>query len=151
MSALSWSTLLFALKWVLIGLIYFALLILLLAVRRELGQRISGAPPAPAAAAGQLRVLHPGGDPRFSPGSLLGLQPVTTLGAEQDNDLALQDPYISGHHARLRWDGVTWWVEDLGSRNGTFVNRQRCQPHAPRAVPAGGVVQLGGMSFELID
>jgi hypothetical protein len=151
MSALSWSTLLFALKWVLIGLIYFALLILLLAVRRELGQRIGSGAPAPAVAAGQLRVLQPGGDPRFAPGSLLGLQPVTTLGAEQDNDLVLQDPYVSGHHARLRWDGVAWWVEDLGSRNGTFVNRQRCQPHMPRVVPAGGVVQLGNMTFELLD
>ena len=151
MNALSWSTLLFALKWVFIGLIYFALLILLLAVRREMSQRVSEARPGAAVAAGQLRVIHPGSDRRFSSGSTLTLKPLTRLGAEPDNDLVLQDPYISGYHARLRWDGVTWWVEDLGSRNGTFVNRQKCQPHSPQPVPVGATVQMGDMSFELLD
>lgn len=151
MNALSWSTLLFALKWVFVGLIYFALLILLLAVRRELGQRVSGARPSAAIAAGQLRVLDPGRDSRFAYGALLSLRPVTRLGAEPDNDLVLQDPYISGYHARLRWDGVTWWVEDLGSRNGTYVNQRKIQPHSAQPVPAGGTIQMGEMSFELID
>lgn len=152
MDALSWSTLLFAFKWVFIGLIYFALLILLLAVRREMGQRVrAGGQPAIAAAPGQLRILHPGGDPHHPPGDLISLRPETRIGAEQDNDLVLQDPYISGYHARLRWDGVAWWVEDLGSRNGTFVNRRRCPPNSPQTVPVGATIQMGDMSFELMD
>jgi pSer/pThr/pTyr-binding forkhead associated (FHA) protein len=151
MSALSWNTLLFAFKWVFIGLIYFALLVLLLAVRREMAQRVSRAQPAGAGAAGQLRVLSPGSDPRRASGEVVSLRPETRIGAEGDNDLILADQYISGYHARLRWDGVTWWIEDLGSRNGTFVNRRRCPPHAPQAVPVGATIQVGDMSFELMD
>jgi pSer/pThr/pTyr-binding forkhead associated (FHA) protein len=63
----------------------------------------------------------------------------------------LQDQYVSAHHARLRWDGASWWLEDLGSRNGTFVNRKRCTPLQATLLPPGGLLQVGGMAFELLE
>ncbi len=151
MSFLGWNSLLFILKWVFIGLIYVALAILLLAVRREMALRMK-TPGQPARTApGRLRVLNAGKDKNLKPGILLQLLPETNLGAGSENDVILTDPYVSGRHARLRWDGVTWWVEDLGSRNGTYLNQTPCRPRSPQPVSPGTHIQIGDMIFELMD
>jgi predicted component of type VI protein secretion system len=46
------------------------------------------------------------------------------IGREQACDLSLEDLTVSGHHARLAFHHGNWWVEDLHSRNGTFLNRE---------------------------
>ncbi|WP_449374751.1 FHA domain-containing protein FhaB/FipA [Arthrobacter psychrolactophilus] len=43
------------------------------------------------------------------------------LGRAQDATLVLEDDYASGRHARLFPQGTRWFVEDLGSTNGTFL------------------------------
>ena len=46
------------------------------------------------------------------------------VGREYDNDMIIEHPQVSRHHARFFWeDGL--FVEDIGSRNGTFVNGER--------------------------
>lgn len=49
------------------------------------------------------------------------------LGRSPDNDVILRDPATSGHHARLERRGNEFWVVDLGSTNGTFVNGESVQ------------------------
>jgi pSer/pThr/pTyr-binding forkhead associated (FHA) protein len=49
------------------------------------------------------------------------------LGRSPDNDVILRDPATSGHHARLERRGDQFWVVDLGSTNGTFVNGEPIQ------------------------
>jgi pSer/pThr/pTyr-binding forkhead associated (FHA) protein len=49
------------------------------------------------------------------------------LGRSPDNDVILRDPATSGHHARLERRGEEFWVVDLGSTNGTFVNGESIQ------------------------
>lgn len=151
MNLIGWGALLLAAKWVFIGLVYTALFVVLIAVRREMSLRVRVERQATTVAAGRLKVIAPGTDGRLSPGELLSLQPESQLGAAADNDVTVQDQYVSAHHARLRWDGASWWVEDLGSRNGTFVNRQRCTPLQPTLLPPGGLLQVGGMAFELLE
>jgi pSer/pThr/pTyr-binding forkhead associated (FHA) protein len=46
---------------------------------------------------------------------------VTTLGRDLGSSVVLGDPYASTHHAVLTFRGREWYVEDLGSTNGTFV------------------------------
>jgi ABC-type multidrug transport system ATPase subunit/pSer/pThr/pTyr-binding forkhead associated (FHA) protein len=53
-----------------------------------------------------------------SPGTLL-------LGRGPAVDIACDDPRVSRHHAAIRWSDTGWVLEDLGSRNGTFVSGQR--------------------------
>jgi len=55
----------------------------------------------------------------------LGEQPLS-IGRGPSNDLVLTDDAVSWHHAQLWLEGGTPWLRDLGSRNGTFVNGQRC-------------------------
>jgi len=151
MDLFSLNTLLFAFKWVFVGLIYFMLVVVLIAVRREMGQHLGTRRPFASAAPGRLIVMDPGGAPGLPVGSAIPLQADNRLGVEQDNDIVLEDPFISGHHARLRWDGVAWWLEDLGSKNGTFVNRRKCRPYKPESVPPGAALRLGDMQFELSE
>jgi hypothetical protein len=145
-----WNTLLFASKWLFIGLIYLVLFIMLIAVRRELSYRVVSSQPPVAPSPGRLKVLESGDDTHLRAGTMITLRPQTNLGVEQDNDVVLGDSFVSGHHARLSWDGSAWWVEDLGSRNGTFIDRTRCLPHNLKIIPAGGTLQVGGMTFQLL-
>lgn len=151
METLGWNTLLFALKWVFIGLVYLVLVMILMAVRREMGQRTRSAPAEAAFSPGKLRVIRAGSDTKLKAGTLIDMKPSTTLGSQGDNDLVLRDRYISGHHAQLRWDGVAWWIEDLGSRNGTQVNQERLQPREAQRLLNGAVISVGDMTFELVE
>jgi len=148
---MEWSLFLFVLKWILLGLVYLVLILLLIGVAREMRLRVPAPAPNAPVAVGRLRVLQSGTDPNVRPGSLIPLQPETSIGAQSDNTLVLRDKFVSGHHARLRWDGISWWVEDLNSTNGTFINRQRVIPGAPAAVAQGAVIEMGDMAFEMMD
>jgi hypothetical protein len=151
MSLFGWNTLLFALKWVFIGMVYLSLFVVLFAVRREMSLRLRRAPRHAAAAPGRLKVTNPGQDTVVQLGDLLPLLHDTSLGSQQDNDLVLRDPFISGHHARLRWDGAFWWIEDLGSRNGTLLNGRQIPPMQPQMASLGATIGLGDMVFELLE
>jgi hypothetical protein len=143
-------TLLFAGKWVLIGLVYFILIIILISVRREMVKRTTQQEHPLAVAAGRLKVIQAGSDIHNLSGNILLLKPETHLGAEADNDLILSDQFISKHHARLRWDGAVWWIEDLASSNGTTVDGKICIPHHPQPIRGGASLKLGDMLFELM-
>lgn len=51
---------------------------------------------------------------------------------------------VSGTHTRLAYRDGRWWVEDLGSRNGTFLDDVRLAPSVPKMLAVGSVVRLGG-------
>ena len=52
------------------------------------------------------------------------LDSVVTIGRLPDNELVIDNPAVSGHHARILLEGDHYVVEDLRSKNGTFVNEQ---------------------------
>jgi hypothetical protein len=149
------NTLLFLARWVFIGLIYLALFVVIFAVRRELSMQVRGgraAPrPAPGLAPGRLRVLSGGSDRAIKPGQVIPLGLETHLGAAADNDVVLRDQFMSGHHAILRWDGAGWWLEDLGSKNGSRVNQTPVYPHRPVRAQSGARLGLGDVQLELLE
>jgi hypothetical protein len=136
-------------KFVFIGLIYLVLFVVVIAVRREMRQRVEKAVQAPATAPGWVKIIKSGTDPRLHPGHVLLLRSQTTIGADDENEIVLGDNFVSGRHACLRWDGVSWLIKDLGSANGTFVNGQRCAPHKEQLVPVGATLQIGDVVFQL--
>jgi len=149
MDLFSSHTLLFAGKWLFVALIYGALFLVVVAVRREMAGRLPGGQAPASTAVGRLVLQQAGGDPAARPGAVWQLKPDTTLGALPENDVVLADPLVSGRHARLRWDGAGWWLEDLGSTNGTLVNGQRLVPLTAHKIAPGSQLHLGDMVLEL--
>ncbi|OEX93195.1 FHA domain-containing protein [Corynebacterium sp. Marseille-P4321] len=64
-----------------------------------------------------------------------------TVGRAGDNDFQLGDDFASSRHARLFRRGSEWFVEDLDSRNGTFVNGVRIDQ--PERVSVGTDMKMG--------
>jgi len=53
------------------------------------------------------------------------LKPGTyTVGRDPSCDIVISDPYVSRRHARIFYRDNRWYIEDLGSRNGTYVNSE---------------------------
>jgi hypothetical protein len=76
----------------------------------------------------------------------LGESPIT-IGRAEDSTLVVTDDYASARHARLVPRSGQWYVEDLGSTNGTYMNDQRIQGIIP--LPPGVGVQIGQSVVEL--
>ena len=76
----------------------------------------------------------------------LGGQPVL-IGRADDSTLVLTDDYASTRHARLSQRGSDWYVEDLGSTNGTYLDREKVTTAV--RVPIGTSVRIGKTVIEL--
>ena len=75
------------------------------------------------------------------PGRSVPLDRSLVIGRRPDCDLVLRDDSVSGHHARFGWSGDGWHVEDLGSRNGTYVNGRAVKSSV--ALHSGDAVRIG--------
>jgi len=69
------------------------------------------------------------------------------LGRAQEATLVLEDDYASGRHARLFPQGSRWFIEDLGSTNGTYLGDQQLTRALP--VEPGVPVRIGKTVIEL--
>ncbi|GAA1266853.1 FHA domain-containing protein FhaB/FipA [Saccharothrix xinjiangensis] len=119
-------------------------------------------------AASGLRVPTPkfgrGGEKKSAKGAKVARQLVVTHGAlagtrisldgrpimigrADDSTLVLDDDFASTRHARLSTRGTDWFVEDLGSTNGTYLDRAKVT--APTRVPLGSPIRIGKTVIEL--
>jgi pSer/pThr/pTyr-binding forkhead associated (FHA) protein len=69
------------------------------------------------------------------------------MGRSNDVTLPLGDDYSSGRHARLFSQNGQWFVEDLGSTNGTFLGRDKVS--RPEPVSVGAQIRIGKTVIEL--
>lgn len=76
----------------------------------------------------------------------LGEQPVM-IGRANDSTLVLTDDYASSHHARLTQRDGEWYVEDLGSTNGTYLDRSKVA--GPTPIPPGMPIRIDKTVIEL--
>src|ERR1700751_2670845 len=102
--------------------------------------------PAPRPGRGSPRILV------VTAGALKGTsldlaQQQITLGRANDATLVLNDDYASSRHARIFPQDGHWIVEDLGSTNGTYLDRQKVT--RPTPVPLGVPIRIGKTVLEL--
>ena len=130
----------------LLRLAFLAMLYLFLyTVVRALLRDLRAAAREPGAELGRLVVVASTGDP--PPGAVFALDAVTTIGRDVNNTVVIEDPFASGDHAALTFRGRAWYVEDLGSTNGTYVNGSPVEGVAPLGF--GDEIQVGQARFRL--
>ena len=69
------------------------------------------------------------------------------IGRGGDAQIVLDDDYVSTRHARIAASGDQWFVEDLGSTNGTYIGSVRI--NQPTAIALGTQVRIGKTILEL--
>ena len=72
---------------------------------------------------------------------------TVTLGRGGDSTIRLDDDYVSTRHARFVTNGEEWFIEDMGSTNGTYIGSTRVTRVTP--VSSGTAVRLGKTIVEL--
>ncbi len=110
------------------------------------GRRATDAPSAPPAAPVTPRRLVVTSGPLRGTTVPLGTAAVL-IGRAPSCTLVLDDDYSSQRHARIYAENGQWYVEDLGSTNGTFVGQDRVTE--PTAVGPGSQLRVGQSTLEL--
>lgn len=129
-----------------IFLVYFFLYQIARVTIRELvtiGVRASGPEtqgdmlPSPSSA---LEIIDPA-QSSWQRGTTFPLDHYTTVGRHDENSIEIDDDFVSGSHAEIFFEDGHWWLHDLNSTNGTFLNTQRVGNRI--RLSNGDIVQFG--------
>jgi len=134
--------LLLALRIVLAILLYGFLALAFYVVARDLEKRATEAPPSCPAA---VLVVESETQAERS----LALKPITAIGRGRDNHVVIDDPFASANHAIVTWRDNAWWVEDLESHNGTYLNDERVGK--PQLLVHGDRIRIGETILQFHD
>jgi hypothetical protein len=112
--------------------------------QRPSRKKTSQPEPPPAKPTPMTVVVHQaaGGKPRP-----VRLDASAVIGRGAECELRLDDTYISQQHARIFGRNGSWYIEDLGSTNGTFVNDQKLA--APAMIQGGDRIRVGTTTLEV--
>jgi pSer/pThr/pTyr-binding forkhead associated (FHA) protein len=152
-----------------IFLLYFFLFLVVRVITRELDSaksRSRSVSPAPAAVypeegltgiqeavgqpgkgLGRLVITEIGNATTVRPGAVFELGPITPIGRKAINAIRLDDDFVSGEHALLAWREGRWYLSDVASTNGTFLNGE--QVSQPRPVHQGDLIGIGRVRLRL--
>lgn len=138
---LTFGVLLWAVRVAFLLLIYLFLIRAFRVLQRAMAaERVEGRP------AGTLIVERsPARTPRV--GERLPLRSSNAIGRDAGNDIALPDEAASARHATLSLEDGDWWIEDLGSTNGTLVNGTRISKR--ERLRPGDEIAIGRVALRL--
>jgi hypothetical protein len=124
--------------------LYAFLAAILAMLRRDL--KAAPAPDGVVQRSARLVVLETG-EQMIAAGTAFALRPVTSIGRGPANAISIADDYASTRHALVSLRGDQWWVEDLGSRNGTLLNSAAVEQ--PTVLAAGDIIVVGRTELRL--
>lgn len=76
------------------------------------------------------------------------LKKITRIGRKPENDLALNDPEVSSQHAQIKADVGGYVLEDVGSTNGTFINKIKI--NEPTRLTSGALIKIGETQMQFV-
>jgi pSer/pThr/pTyr-binding forkhead associated (FHA) protein len=141
---LSIEFIILALRIAVIFLLYLFLYQVVRVIVREL--RTAGSEQSTSSQYGSLVVVNPG-QTGLDTGKRFPLGQVNRIGRTMNNDIPLNDSFLSAEHAILQWDGQTWIIDDLESTNGTRLNGQEVVQPSPLGY--GDTIQVGHVDLKL--
>lgn len=144
MTSLSPAALLFVLRLLLAGLLYAFLGAIAWLLGRDL-RAAARAAQTRAQRRGRLTVVA-SAQPALVPGAAFPLLAISSLGRAPTNTVPLADEACSLEHALVHLRSGQWWLEDLGSRNGTRLNGAPVTQPTP--ILAGDIVELGQVQLK---
>lgn len=154
MSSLPFDWFILLLRVLFVFLLYFFLFQIVRTIARELRAvsiATAGAGPAragePVRAPAQL-VVEETTEAGLPAGTAFALRPGAVVGRRPSSDIHLNDNFMSGEHARLTLQEGRWWIADLGSTNGTFVNGARID--RPTPLTSGMEVRFGRVRMRFV-
>jgi hypothetical protein len=80
-------------------------------------------------------------------GTRFPLLPVTSIGRSSNNTIVVEDGYASSQHSLISRRGDLWWLEDLGSRNGTLLNELPLTETA--VISPGDIITIGETKLKI--
>lgn len=87
-------------------------------------------------------------DNEFLPGTRVYLRNKILLGRSPDSDIKINDKFVSSEHAVISYRNGQYWIEDLNSLNGTYLNGTKL--NEPAVLADGDRLRVGGVSFEFV-
>ena len=136
-----------ALRISFIALIYLFLFVVLRTTVHELAVAARSMGGDDRRAVGTGLIVLDAAESSLAPGAALSLEPASSLGRGTGNTIVIDDPHTSARHAELRFARGQWWLRDLGSSNGTWLNDEPVR--AVVGVRPGDVIQCGRVRFRL--
>jgi pSer/pThr/pTyr-binding forkhead associated (FHA) protein len=133
---------LWALRLSFLALVYIFFFVVVRALWRDLRAGVAGAG-RPLA---RLLVLT-AAEGRPEPGTSIPLDAVNSIGRDVNNSIVIDDSFVSTEHAVLSFRGRAWYIEDLGSTNGTWLNGQSIDGIWPLGF--GDEIQIGQVRMRL--
>ena len=137
--------LLLVLQLAFLGILYLILLGFARSLMRDL-RSAEAAQQQSQAGIGRLTVLEsPEDEPPM--GRPIALGPINSIGRNVNNTIFVEDDFVSASHAMLTFRGRSWFIEDQGSTNGTYVNGHRID--RPVALSYGDELMFGRVRMRL--
>lgn len=149
-SSVSFDWFILGLRLAFIGLIFAFLAWVARASIRELvvlGQATGPSAQAGVASRGPSLEVLDAGQSSLAIGSWIDLFDYTTVGRAANNAFIIDDAYASQYHAEIVFDDRSWWLVDLDSTNGTYLNNHQVDDRA--RLTDGDVVQFGGVHLRM--
>lgn len=135
------------LRLIFVGIIYLFLWQVVRITLRDLKSAAQQEPARPRTKRAKIVVSEPA-ESDLDPGFAFNVGPKSTVGRRPDCEIVIDEPSVSALHARFESRNHAWYLTDLGSTNGTFVNGH---PVAGSVyVETDDVVQFGRMTFQFV-
>ncbi|MDF9408155.1 MAG: FHA domain-containing protein FhaB [Pelotomaculum sp. PtaB.Bin013] len=84
----------------------------------------------------------------LKPGGTFGFDRETLIGRDNRSDIVISASFASARHARIYFKEGQYWLEDLHSTNGTFLNE--IQVNKPIVLANGDKIRIGGVIFQFV-
>jgi pSer/pThr/pTyr-binding forkhead associated (FHA) protein len=148
--SLTFEEFLLVLRVASVAVLYLFILQVVLVARRDLHvATVQSANQSNSQIIGHLVVVDSGSAP-LVPGATLDIVSPTSLGRAPINTIVLDSNLVSMEHARIFFRNNSLWVEDLKSKNGTFLNDQQLPAEKPVAVRPRDIVRVGDVRFRIV-